>query len=76
MIAYLTGKPLVHSNELIILTANVCYGVTVTNHVLSITSTQEEISLYIYTHVKEDALVLFSFSSLNDKKLFKILERF
>lgn len=73
MIAYLTGKPLVHSEELIVVTGGVGYGVTVTNQVLSQATTQSEVSLYIYTHVKEDALVLFGFSSLNEKALFKLL---
>jgi len=41
--------------------------------VLSQASNQPEISLYIYTHVKEDALDLFGFSSLNEKSLFKLL---
>lgn len=73
MIAYLTGKPLVHSEELIVLTGGVGYGVKVTNQVLSTATTQPEISLYIYTHVKEDALDLYGFSSLNEKSLFKLL---
>lgn len=73
MIAYLIGKPLVHSEELIILTGGVGYDVKVTNQVLSQATNKEEVSLYIYTHVKEDALVLFGFSSLNEKSLFKLL---
>jgi Holliday junction DNA helicase RuvA len=73
MIAYLTGKPLVHTDELIVLTGGVGYGVKVTNDVLSQASNKEEVSLYIYTHVKEDALILFGFSSLNEKSIFKLL---
>lgn len=73
MIAYLTGKPLIQSEELIILTGGVGYGVKVTNHILSQASGQESVSLHIYTHVKEDALELFGFSTLNEKALFKLL---
>lgn len=73
MIAYLTGKPLIQFDELIIVTGGVGYGVKVTNHILSQASGQENISLFIYTHVKEDALELFGFSSLNEKELFKLL---
>lgn len=73
MIAYLTGKPLIQSEELIILTGGVGYGVKVTTHVLSDCSVKEEVSLFIYTHVKEDALELFGFSTINEKELFKLL---
>ncbi len=73
MIAYLTGKPLIQSEELIILTGGVGYGVKVTSQILSQASNKAEISLHIYTHVKEDALELFGFSTLNDKALFKLL---
>lgn len=73
MISYLIGKPIVHLDELIILVNGVGYGVKVTNQSLTDASSKEEISLHIYTHVKEDALQLFGFNSLNDKELFKLL---
>jgi len=73
MISYLIGKPLVQPEELIILTGGVGYGVKVTNQVLSSSSGKEQISLYIYTHVKEDSLELYGFDSVNDKELFKLL---
>ncbi|MBP7740818.1 Holliday junction branch migration protein RuvA [Candidatus Woesebacteria bacterium] len=73
MISYLIGKPIVHLDELIILVGGVGYGVKVTNQALSDASNKEEIALHIYTHVKEDALSLFGFTSLDDKELFKLL---
>ena len=73
MISYLTGKPLVKSEELILITGGVGYGVKVTNEILSQASGQETVSLHIYTHVKEDALELFGFSTPNEKELFKLL---
>lgn len=73
MISFLVGKPIIHLDELIILISGVGYGVKVTNQTLMEASGKNEISLYIYTHVKEDALILFGFNSLNDKELFKLL---
>lgn len=79
MIAYLVGKPLIQTNELILLTGGVGYGVKVTNQVLMQASSSttldpnKEFALHIYTHVKEDALELYGFTTLNDKELFKLL---
>lgn len=79
MIAYLIGKPLVQTSELILLTGGVGYGVKVTNQVLMQASSTvandptKELALHIYTHVKEDALELYGFATLNDKELFKLL---
>ena len=79
MISYLVGKPIIHSDELILLVGGVGYGVKVTNQSLSEISSrlqsdpEHTATLHIYTHVKEDALVLFGFSSMNDKELFKLL---
>lgn len=73
MIAYLTGTPLIQTSELILLVGGVGYGVKVTNQVLMEASNKEEVSLHIYTHVKEDALELYGFTTLNDKELFKLL---
>ena len=73
MISYLVGKPIVRTDELILLVGGVGYGVTVTNQSLTDASGKEEISLHIYTHVKEDKLELFGFSSINDKSIFKLL---
>jgi len=73
MISYLTGKPVLHSNELTVLVGGVGYDVKVANQSLADISGKKEISLHIYTHVKEDKLELFGFNSINDKSLFKLL---
>jgi holliday junction DNA helicase RuvA len=73
MIAYLTGKPLIQVDELVIVCNGVGYGVKVTGKTLAEISSSTEVSLYIYTHVKEDSLDLYGFKSLNDKALFKLL---
>lgn len=73
MISYLTGTPKIIGNELIILTGGVGYGVHCTTALISQANTHSELSLHIYTHVKEDALELFGFQSQNEKELFKLL---
>lgn len=71
MIAFLTGKPEILADELIIHTnSGVGYGVHVGNKLLARSAHQETISLYIYTYVKEDRLELYGFSSPEEKKLF------
>lgn len=73
MISYLVGKPVVQIDELIVMVGGVGYGVKVTNQLLMNSSNKEEVSLHIYTHVKEDALDFYGFASQNDKELFKLL---
>lgn len=71
MIAFLTGKPEVLADELIVHTASgVGYEVHVGSKLLAHSAHQEIITLYIYTYVKEDRLELYGFSSLEEKKLF------
>jgi len=70
MIAYLSGRPLVSSALPIILCGGVGYGVHLTlksqQHILG----KEQVDLYVYTHVKEDAIELFGFLSEGEKQLF------
>lgn len=73
MISYLVGKPQIFGNEFIVLTGGVGYGVKVTTDIFSLASQTDEVSLFIYTHVKEDALELFGFKTLTDKAVFKLL---
>lgn len=51
--------------------AGVGYKVLVTNEVFSKAKIGEKLKLFIYTHVKEDALDLFGFEELEDLKLFQ-----
>ncbi|NCS97974.1 MAG: Holliday junction branch migration protein RuvA [Candidatus Pacebacteria bacterium] len=73
MIAYLHGTPLIVDSELIIVTNGVGYGVSVTNTTLAAAADLNEVELYIYTHVKEDALDLYGFRTQEEKKLFIML---
>lgn len=88
MISYLIGKPKIIGNELVILTGSeitgaVGYGVKTTTQVLSSCTNLDDnkskdnksqlLELYIYTHVKEDKLDLYGFTSQNDVTLFKLL---
>lgn len=73
MIAYLKGVPTIVDNELILAVNGVGYGVSVTNATLSLAAQARELELYIYTHVKEDALELFGFPNQEEKKLFTLL---
>lgn len=73
MIAYLSGTPKIISNKLIILTNGVGYGVNCTTDLISFANTQESIDLYIYTHVKEDAIDLYGFRTQSEKELFILL---
>lgn len=70
MIAYLSGKPLIQGEQLIIITQGVGYGVFVGNATFQKASQAEHIELFIHTHVREDDLSLFGFMSQQDKKLF------
>jgi holliday junction DNA helicase RuvA len=73
MIAQLTGKPIVKDTELIIDVAGVGYQVLVSDQTLAKMSDQPEVTLSIYTHVREDTLELFGFIDPTDKKLFQLL---
>ena len=73
MIAYLQGKALVKKDHLIILTAGVGYLVTVGNKLLSSLTDGEEISLYIYSHIKEDRFELYGFQTEEELAIFKLL---
>lgn len=56
---------------LIIDVNGVGYRVLVTNEIFSKVNQGSKIKLFIYTHVKEDALDLFGFEELEDLKLFE-----
>lgn len=73
MIAQLTGKPIIQSNALIMDVGGVGYSVHTTPQTLAKLNGQTQVTLSIYTHVREDALELFGFLDTNDKKLFQLL---
>lgn len=73
MIAFLTGTPLLHGTNLIVVVNGVGYGVNVGSTTLSWAQQQSSISLYIHTHVREDQLELFGFKTPADQELFQLL---
>ena len=74
MIGSLKGTVELLDNPYVIVNVQgVGYRVLLYNSLLSEIKLNDQIKLYIYTHVKEDALDLFGFLSLDDLKLFENL---
>src|SRR5271169_5182411 len=75
MIAFLRGKLLEkHPNQIIVDTAGVGYDVVIPISTFSaLPETGAEVALRIHTHVREDALALFGFLTLDEKALFEKL---
>lgn len=72
MIGSLNGKVDLLDRPFLIVDVNgVGYRVLVTNEISSKAKLGENLKLFIYTHVKEDALDLFGFEELEDLKLFQ-----
>lgn len=73
MIGYLKGEVIDLEMEMIILEINgVGYEIELAGF-KKLPSLGEEIAIYIYTYVREDALKLFGFPKKRNKKLFEIL---
>lgn len=72
MIAFLRGKLLIKKPDNIIIdVSGVGYMVLVPLNTLSLLPNEgNDISLHIYTHVREDTLQLYGFSSEDEKKIF------
>jgi holliday junction DNA helicase RuvA len=74
MIGYLKGTPKYSDIGLLIVTSDgVGYEVLVTQTTASSLVTEPTAELYVHTHVKEDALELFGFRSVEERALFKQL---
>jgi Holliday junction DNA helicase RuvA len=75
MIAHLRGKLISrHPNEAIVEAAGVGYQVTISIPTFTgLPALGSEVSLFIHTHVREDALALFGFLRAEDKQLFEKL---
>lgn len=78
MISTLTGTPTFYGNQLVMVCGGVGYGVAVnetTAYTLrtAIPPTTDQITLFIHTHVREDALELFGFATPEEKHLFETL---
>ncbi len=74
MIAYLKGK-IIYKNELYIIVevANIGYKVFVNELFSSKFSVGDELEVYTYQHVKEDALDLYGFADLAELSMFELL---
>ncbi len=75
MIGFLSGIPQIDGTKLLLLVNGVGYEVYVGQRLLAQSAglQNQTLSLYIHTHVREDALELFGFSSSADKELFLLL---
>jgi Holliday junction DNA helicase RuvA len=75
MIAFLRGKLLEkHPNQIIVDTAGVGYDVVIPISTFSaLPDAGADIALRIHTHVREDALALFGFLTVEEKSLFERL---
>jgi Holliday junction DNA helicase RuvA len=75
MIAHLRGKLIAkHPNQAIVEAGGVGYDVTISVPTFSeLPALNTEVSLFIHTHVREDALALFGFLRQQEKQLFEKL---
>ena len=74
MIALLQGTiAQIGLNQAIVLCGGVGYGVHVNSTTASQLSANKETTLYIHTHVREDALDLFGFATPQEKAMFELL---
>ncbi|HEY6250849.1 MAG TPA: Holliday junction branch migration protein RuvA [Candidatus Angelobacter sp.] len=75
MIAHLRGKLISkHPNQAIVEAAGVGYEVNISIPTFSgLPALGSEVALFIYTHVREDALALYGFLRSEDKQLFEKL---
>ncbi|MBP9781583.1 Holliday junction branch migration protein RuvA [Candidatus Woesebacteria bacterium] len=73
MIGMLTGVVILQNQEVIIDVSGVGYQVAVTTSTTAKLINGQTVTLHIFTHVKEDALELFGFPELAEKKLFQLL---
>jgi holliday junction DNA helicase RuvA len=75
MIAHLRGKLIAkHPNQAIVEAAGVGYDVAISVPTFSeLPALNSEISFFIHTHVREDALALFGFLRAQEKQLFEKL---
>lgn len=74
MIAHLKGKIISSKpTKVIVDVNNVGYEVNISISTFEKISKLEDVSLFIYTHVREDALMLFGFSEMIEKEMFELL---
>lgn len=70
MIGFLTGRPELLSQNVLIHVNGVGYLVSVGTKMLQNISGKDQVGLFIYTHVTDSEISLFGFGSMEEKKLF------
>lgn len=76
MLGFIEGKVIsksIETSQVVVLCSGVGYEVTLSKQTLELTHLNSNLSLWLYTHVREDAFILFGFYSEAEKQLFKIL---
>lgn len=76
MLGFLHGKILSKSltnTSCVVVNQNVGYEVTLTPRHFEAVRLEQEVSLWLHTHVREDILALYGFPSDEEKQLFRIL---
>ncbi len=74
MIAHLTGKIIARDEDSIVVdVAGVGYGVHISAHTHEKVATVNDISLFVYTHVREQEITLYGFMAQEEKELFVAL---
>lgn len=74
MIGFLSGKvKTIFTDRVILLVNGVGYLVTLPPNLLSTLKQDQPAELFIYTHVKEDALDLYGFSAMDELGLFQLV---
>lgn len=74
MIGYLTGKIISKKPTEILLDVNgVGYQINISTNTFEALPAEGNLSLYTFLSVKEDSLTLYGFSTLAEKKMFKLL---
>jgi holliday junction DNA helicase RuvA len=73
MISFLQGKPLLTGTTLTVVVSGVGYEVHASPATISKLASLPEVSLHIYTHVREDQLTLYGFESYQDRALFLLV---
>ncbi|NBY20989.1 Holliday junction branch migration protein RuvA [bacterium] len=76
MLGFIEGKIIsksIETSQAVVLCAGVGYEITLSKQTLEMTHVNSNVSFWIHTHVREDALILFGFFSEAEKQLFRIL---
>ena len=75
MISYLRGSPISRSDESVVVDVKgVGYELFCSKSTLGEVEDKKEVSLFAYTHVREDSIQLFGFSSMMEKNPFSLID--